>query len=171
MNKNKPRKYAACLGQLAVASMASMVLMACTSTAPEQKSGNAEGPARPVGGHGGAAFMGSYDANRDGVVTRDEYDAVRKQRFMTADANRDGWLSEEEYVAEFKKRLDKDYGDRAHDERYANSIKQAHVRFKILDRNDDGRLSVEEELAQAEKTFKGADTNGDGKIDAADGKK
>jgi DNA-binding NarL/FixJ family response regulator len=31
--------------------------------------------------------MGSYDANRDGVVTRDEYDTVRKQRFLAGDTN------------------------------------------------------------------------------------
>ncbi|MFC2547596.1 MAG: hypothetical protein ACFNX4_12265 [Actinomyces oris] len=34
-----------------------------------------------------------YDANRDGVVTRDEYDTLRKERFVAADTNKDGWLS------------------------------------------------------------------------------
>ena len=72
--------------------MAAMVV-ALTAAAP---SGAAEGPAAPAGGHGLAAFMGSYDANRDGVVTREEYDTVRKQRFVAADTNRDGWLSEAE---------------------------------------------------------------------------
>lgn len=171
MNSNNTNKYTVRLGQLAAISAATLMLMGCTSTASQHKTDAASGPARPVGGHGGSAFMGSYDANRDGVVTRDEYDAVRKQRFMTADTNRDGWLSEEEYVAEFQGRLNKEYDDRAHDERYASSIKQAHVRFNILDRNDDHKLSVEEERSQANKTFKSADTNVDGKVDAADGKK
>lgn len=131
----------------------------------------ADGPAAPAGGHGLAAFMGSYDANRDGVVTREEYDTVRKERFVTADTNRDGWLSEEEYVAEYEGRLKQQYAGRAQDERYAGSIKQAHVRFKILDTDKNGQLSVEEELAIADKTFKQNDKNGDGKVDQLDGAK
>lgn len=46
--------------------------------------------ARPAGGHGREAFMGSYDVNRDGVVTRAEYDSVRLQRFAAADTDHDG---------------------------------------------------------------------------------
>jgi len=147
--------------------MAAMVV-ALTAAAP---SGAAEGPAAPAGGHGLAAFMGSYDANRDGVVTREEYDTVRKQRFVAADTNRDGWLSEAEYVAEYEGRLKQQYAGRAQDERYAGSIKQAHVRFNILDTDRDGKLTVEEDIAIAEKTFKQNDKNGDGKVDQADGAK
>jgi Ca2+-binding EF-hand superfamily protein len=131
----------------------------------------AEGPAAPAGGHGLSAFIGGYDANRDGVVTREEYDAVRKQRFAAADTNHDGWLSEDEYVAEFEGRLQQQYAGRAQDDSYAGSIKQAHVRFKILDTDHDGKLTVEEENAIADKTFKRTDTNGDGKIDKTDGEK
>lgn len=157
----QPGKHGICLA------MAVMVA-AMTASAPSLA---AEGPAAPAGGHGLAAFMGSYDANRDGVVTRDEYDTVRKQRFMAADTNRDGWLSEAEYVAEYEGRLKEQYAGRAQDERYAGSIKQAHVRFGILDTDRDGKLTVEEELAIADKTFKGSDKNGDGKVDQADGAK
>lgn len=142
--------------------------IALTVSAP---SGAAEGPAAPAGGHGLSAFMGSYDADRDGVVTREEYDTVRKQRFMAADVNRDGWLSEEEYVAEYEGRLKQQYAGREPDGRYASSIKQAHVRFNILDTDRDGKLTVEEDLAIADKTFKQNDKNGDGKVDQADGAK
>lgn len=150
--------------RLAMAVMA----VAMAASAP---SGAADGPAAPAGGHGLAAFMGSYDANRDGVVTREEYDTVRKQRFVAGDVNRDGWLSEEEYVAEYEGRLKQQYAGRAQDERYASSIKQAHVRFKILDTDKDSRLTVEEDIAIADKTFKQNDKNGDGKVDQADGAK
>lgn len=123
-------------------------------------------PARPAGGHGLDAFFGSYDANRDGVVTRAEYDAIRLQRFRAADTNGDGVLSEAEYVAEFEGRLKKQYFDqgREPDQAYENSIKQAHVRYNIVNRARDGRYTLEEDRAIAERTFKGVDTNGDGKV-------
>ncbi|WDZ95847.1 hypothetical protein Herbaro_20590 [Herbaspirillum sp. WKF16] len=128
------------------------------------------GPARPAGGHGREAFIGSYDLNGDGVVTRAEYDAVRKQRFKNADKNGDGVLTEEEYVAEFEGRLKEQYfkSGRQPDEAYANSIRQAHVRFALLDRNRDGVLSQDEEQEIMEKTWAQADTNKDGKVDAND---
>ncbi|MGV7207203.1 EF-hand domain-containing protein [Oxalobacteraceae bacterium A2-2] len=147
--------------KLSMAAMLALMTAAGASAA-------ADGPVAPAGGHSLAAFIGGYDANRDGVVTREEYDTVRKQRFMTADVNRDGWLSEDEYVAEFEGRLKQQYAGRAPDESYANSIKQAHVRFKILDTDHDGKLTVAEENAIADKTFRNNDTNGDGKVDKAD---
>jgi hypothetical protein len=130
----------------------------------------ASAPARPAGGHGQSAFIGGFDGNRDGVVTRAEYDAIRKQRFEAGDKNRDGFLSEDEYVAEFELRLKQQYMDqnREPDQAYENSIRQAHVRFAIVDRDRDGKYSREEDLAVADRTFKGADTNGDGRVTAED---
>lgn len=147
------------------------LLSACAAPQAPQASAQAgSGPARPAGGHGREAFIGSYDLNGDGVVTRAEYDAVRKQRFQNADKNGDGVLSEDEYVAEFEGRLKEQYfkSGRQPDEAYTNSIRQAHVRFALLDRNHDGVLSQEEEHEIMEKTWAQADTNKDGKVDAND---
>jgi len=140
------------------------VLGACA--APQ----GASTPARPAGGHGQSAFIGSYDGNRDGVVTRSEYDTIRKQRFESGDKNRDGFLNEDEYVAEFELRLKQQYMDqnREPDQAYENSIRQARVRFAIVDRDRDGKYSREEDLAVADRTFKGADTNGDEHVTAQD---
>lgn len=171
-------KRGARASRLAMAAMVAAMMAACTSAPPPaaqqpatQQPGAAAGPAAPAGGHGLSAFIGGFDANRDGVVTRQEYDAVRTQRFTAADTNHDGVLSEDEYVAEFEGRLQQQYAGKAQDERYAGSIKQAHVRFKILDTDHDGKLTLAEENAIAEKTFQRTDTNGDGKIDQADGEK
>lgn len=157
--------------RLALVSMVAAMMAACTSAPPPAQQPAASGPAAPAGGHGLSAFIGGFDANRDGVVTRQEYDAVRTQRFTAADTNHDGVLGEDEYVAEFEGRLRQQYAGKAQDERYAGSIKQAHVRFKILDTDHDGKLTLAEENAIAEKTFQRTDTNGDGKIDQADGEK
>ncbi len=157
------------LAALAVAAM----LTACAGGANQSATPAAEAknqPARPAGGHGLDAFLGSYDANRDGVVTRAEYDAIREQRFRAADTNGDGVLSEAEYVAEFEGRLKRQYFDqgREPDKAYEQAIKQAHVRFGIVNRARDGKFTREEDKAIADRTFKGADTNGDGVVDRND---
>ncbi|MFO6420883.1 hypothetical protein ACLBKS_11830 [Hylemonella sp. W303a] len=146
------------------------VLLAACASPSQPNADKALGPVNPAGGHGHAAFMGSYDVNRDGVVTRDEYDTLRKQRYVAADINRDGWLSEAEYVAEFEARLKQQYAaqGRSPDDGYQQMMKQAHVRFNILDKNKDGRLSVDEENDVAERTFKTGDVNLDGVVNAAD---
>ena len=168
--KQQKTGHGALASRLALVSMVAAMMAACTSAPPAaQQPVAAAGPTAPVGGHGLSAFIGSFDANRDGVVTRQEYDALRTQRFTAADTNHDGVLSEDEYVAEFEGRLQQQYAGKAQDERYAGLIKQAHVRFKILDTDHDGRLTLAEENAIAEKTFQRTDANNDGKIDQAEG--
>lgn len=148
------------LASLALAAL----LGACASPAPTQ------GPARPAGGHGLDAFLGSYDADRDGKVTRAEFDAIRMQRFRAADTNGDGVLSEAEYVAEYEGRLKRQYFEegRQPDERYQGNIKQAHVRFALVNRARDGKFTVAEDRAIADKTFKNLDTNKDGVVSRDD---
>jgi len=144
------------------------LLSACAGTTP---STTAQGqPARPAGGHGLDAFLGSYDADRDGRVTRAEFEGIRAQRFRTADTSGDGVLSEAEYVAEYEGRLKRQYFDqgRQPDKAYENNIKQAHVRYAIVNRARDGKFTQAEDRAVADKTFKGLDTNGDGVVSRAD---
>jgi Ca2+-binding EF-hand superfamily protein len=47
-------------------------------------------------------------------------------------------------------------------------IKQAHVRFGVLDTNKDGRISPEEFNASGSKLFSTLDTNHDGVVDEKD---
>lgn len=155
-----------------LAAAAAVLLSACAGNEPAKpaQSAAAGQPTRPAGGHGLDAFLGSYDTNRDGVVTRAEFDAVRVQRFRAGDKNGDGVLSEDEYVAEFEGRLKRQYFDdgRQPDKAYENSIKQAHVRFGIVNRARDGKFTAAEDAAIADKTFKGLDTNNDGSVSKAD---
>jgi hypothetical protein len=164
-------KHKTPVATLVTASLA--VLLAACASSTQPMAGKTLGPTNPAGGHGHAAFMGSYDVNRDGLVTREEYDTLRKQRYVAADGNQDGSLSEAEYVAEFEVRLKQQYAaqGRQSDDGYAQMMKQAHVRFNILDKNKDGRLSVEEENDVAERTFKTGDVNLDGVVNAADNMK
>ncbi|MEN9892516.1 MAG: hypothetical protein RLY78_2811 [Pseudomonadota bacterium] len=121
-------------------------------------------------GHSRAAFMAAHDTDRDGTVTRAEYDAVRHQRFAAGDRDGNGVLDEAEYVAEFEARLKRQYLDeqREPDPRYERAIRQAHVRFALVDRDRDGRYTREEDLAAAARTFRGHDTNADQRVDRLD---
>ena len=115
-----------------LAALIPLLLVGCAATqSPSAATGQ---PPRPAGGHGQKAFIGSFDGNRDGVVTRAEYDAIRKQRFDSADKNGDGFLSEEEYVAEYELRLKQQYlaDGREPDAAYAGNIKQAPVSYTHL---------------------------------------
>lgn len=147
---------------------AAVLLSACAGTPTGTNS--TQGPARPVGGHGLDAFLGSYDADRDGRVPRAEFDRLREQRFRTADANGDGVLSEAEYVAEFEGRLKSQYvaQHRRPDAAYEAEMTQAYDRFRILNKAGDGRLTRAEELATADRTFKRVDSNGDGTVSRED---
>lgn len=161
---NSPR-----FGPLAALAVAT-VLAACAGGASRHGTLAAGQPARPAGGHGLEAFLGSYDARRVGKVSRAEFDAIREQRFRAADTNGDGVLSEAEYVAEFEGRLKRQYADqgRTPDEAYREGIQQAHVRFAIVNRARDGRFTRAQERAVADKTFKSLDTNGDGVVSRDD---
>ncbi|GHC97400.1 hypothetical protein GCM10007320_52130 [Pseudorhodoferax aquiterrae] len=154
-----------------LAALAAAIVLSACAGGPSRATATAQNqPARPGGGHGLDAFLGSYDANRDGQVTRAEFDAIRLQRFQAADTNGDGWLSEAEYVAEYEGRLKRQYFDtgRQPDAAYENNIKQAHVRFGIVNRARDGQFTWAEDQAIADKTFTGLDSNGDGIVSRAD---
>ncbi|WP_225205160.1 EF-hand domain-containing protein [Novosphingobium huizhouense] len=70
--------------------------------------GPMRGPHGMRGGRGGDMMMGGpmllmlADANKDGAVTRAEYDAAVKAHFDAADANHDGKITREERRAAFR---------------------------------------------------------------------
>ncbi|WP_421994489.1 EF-hand domain-containing protein [Roseococcus sp.] len=113
-------------------------------------------------------FLQQYDTNRDGQVTRAEYDPIRAETFRRTDANKDGSLSEVEYVAEYAGRLRLQYGEREIDDAFLRAIVQASPRFESIDRDRNLSISREEYDAVAQRTFDRADLNRDGVVTAAD---
>jgi hypothetical protein len=123
--------------------------------------------------HEGSAFIHDYDTDHDGRVTRQEFDAVRAARFKATDANGDGWLSEEEYVAEYQARLEaqlaaSDKSEEKKAEERQRQIRQAHVRFSVLDANKDGKIQQAEYDASGARAFAEQDDDKDGVVTAAD---
>lgn len=123
--------------------------------------------------HEGSAFIHDYDADHDGQVTRAEFDASRVARFKATDANGDGWVSEEEYVGEYHARLEQqlaasDRSEEKKTEERQRQMRQAHVRFDVLDKDKDGKMTQAEYDASGARTFAEQDDDKDGIVTAAD---
>lgn len=104
-----------------------------------------------------------YDANKDDVVTADEFNNERRSVFYITDSNKDGGLSQAEYLGEFEDRIDQTVSK----SRRA-SIKQTYVRFNALDDNEDNQLTFEELQISGKRIFVRWDKNQDGVISSAD---
>ncbi|MET0238391.1 MAG: hypothetical protein ABW184_00710 [Sphingobium sp.] len=123
--------------------------------------------------HEGSAFIHDYDTDKDGSVSRAEFDAVRVARFKATDANGDGIVSEEEYVAEYSARLEKQLAESGEtEERKAEErqrqIRQAHVRFGVLDKDKDARMVQAEYDASGARAFAEQDDDKNGIVTQAD---
>lgn len=123
--------------------------------------------------HEGSAFIHDYDANHDGQVSRAEFDTARASRFKATDANGDGWLSEDEYVGEYSGRLEQqlaasDRSEEKKTEERQRQIRQAHVRFDVLDKDKDRKMTQAEYDASGARAFAEQDNDKDGIVTAAD---
>lgn len=90
----------------------------------------------------GAGMFERLDANKDGVITKEEYQADVAARFAKLDTNKDGKVSEEERAAARP-------GGGA-------------------GRGMTGDMTLADMQAQSQKRFDRLDTNQDGKIDKAE---
>jgi Ca2+-binding EF-hand superfamily protein len=125
----------------------------------------------PVAKNNAKPPLRSLDKNHDGRVTHDEYLAGAKKRFAKADANRDGVVSKQE--AQAAKAALREKQTRRDAKRVAEgkpvkakkkSGKAAKPYLSTLDANKDGRVSQKEYLARREKRFKEMDVNHDGVV-------
>jgi hypothetical protein len=100
-----------------------------------------------------------YDDDGDDVLTKEQYNKQRAAAFAATDSNKDGKLDLNEYTSEFTARLS---GRIA--ERREAQLKQARVRFKAIDDNENASISREEYVAMSARMFERTDTNKDGLI-------
>ena len=107
--------------------------------------------------HTKEAFMESNDEDGDGIVSKEEFLAIREVSHNQKDLNKDGIVTEAEYVAEWEQRLDKQMAK----QREA-SVKQAYVRYGSLDKDKNNNLTLTEFHISGNRSFNYYDTNGDG---------
>lgn len=126
--------------------------------------------------HEHSAFIADYDLDKDGKVTAAEFKTVRDQRFAAMDANKDGVLTEAEYVGEYEGRLtaqlaaSSETAERKEEQR-VRQMRQAHVRFSVLDADKDGKMTPAEFEVSGLRAFAEQDGDGDGVVTAAEKKK
>jgi len=129
-------------------------------SASAQEGPGMDGPGMMAGGPGGGPMFnfGTFDTNKDGKVTKDEVDAVRKASVASADANNDGKLSADEIAAIEIARMTARANDRA-----ARMIVE-------MDTDGDGMLSVSELIVRPApgRMFDRMDSDGDGAVTQAE---
>lgn len=122
--------------------------------------------------HSSATFMTEQDINGDGKVSLAEFKLGRQVEFVRIDFNADGQLSEAEYLGEFEGRLmariSKTADPEKRKEELLRQMRQAKVRFGVLDADKNGSISLEEFQATGLRMFKLHDRNEDSTVDEAD---
>lgn len=126
--------------------------------------------------HGHSDFVRDYDTNKDGAVTKAEFDAVRAERLKTMDADKDGRVSEAEYIAEYAARLEAELAASTDEPERKDTIRerqlaQAKVRYAVLDKDKNGDLTAAEFAASGARAFAEQDGDGDGVVKAGEPKK
>lgn len=104
--------------------------------------------------HSFDGLLTKYDANDNSIITPQEIAVVRKQIWDLADDNNDGWISEQEYLFEFEDRMDAQIAKTR-----KSAITQTYVRFNILDKNDNKKMTLEEYQASGHRSFNRFDTD------------
>lgn len=104
--------------------------------------------------HSVVGMLDMYDQNGDGKVDKIEYQQQRDAAFARTDLDKNGELSSDEYLNEFVDRLDRQIAKTR-----TAQLKQAAVRFKALDKDNNQQISAAEFNASGERMFKRWDTD------------
>ena len=110
-------------------------------------------------------WLAKYDSNQDYTVDLEEAYNARTALFKIVDKNKDNVINTNEYQQYFEENLQKKID---HDRK--QSVKQSHVRFNAMDKDDNKLMSHDEYMATAKRSFDFYDTNEDGVITSEDKK-
>lgn len=113
--------------------------------------------------HSREGFFTKYDLDENTIIDKEEFEARRRQDFDRADEDHNGWLSEREYIFEYQNRLDTQI-----EKARKAAIKQTHVRFGILDDNENDSMTFAEYQVSGKRSFTRWDTNKDGIVNMQD---
>lgn len=100
-----------------------------------------------------ARMIGRVDTDKNGKISQAEFRAAAASRFARADTDRDGTIEAGERQGKWGKRGGRGGGARM---------------LARLDTDRDGAISLAEFVAGAQQRFQKMDSNGDGRIDAAE---
>ena len=123
--------------------------------------------------HARDTFIKEQDQNGDGVVSKEEFVATRQIQFDHTDADKNGAMSREEYVGEYNARLEKNLAasnqtpEKKEEER-VRQMRQAEVRFGVLDSDKSGAITLAEFAYTGWRMFVTHDSNNDGVVSIAD---
>ncbi len=109
---------------------------------------------------------GNQDANGDGAVSAEEYEAAATARFQRMDANQDGVIDAAELAA-IQKRMDERRAARP-DAGQGGSGGGGSGALALMDTDHDGKVTQAEALAASKARFTALDADKDGKLSAAE---
>lgn len=115
--------------------------------------------------HNLETFVAEQDLDKNGAVSKDEYQKGRDAEFARQDADSNGVLSKTEYVGDFTRRL---LAGNPPEERKARELRQADVRFGVLDSDKSDGISHAEYTASGWGMWTVHDRDRNGRVDADD---
>lgn len=115
------------------------------------------------------AHFAEVDANKDGVITREEADAfktarrgeMRDKMFAMLDTDKNGQVSREEFDSHHREGMGRGHGMRG---MHGGGMKMHGDLFAKADANSDGKVTLSEATGKALEMFDRADTNKDGTV-------
>lgn len=115
----------------------------------------------------GDQFLQNWDLDGNGTATIEELREMRSNVFTSFDANEDGAIDAEEYVL-FDEARAADVGNYQAGQRAQMQKVADGMSLPASDLDKDGRVSLDEFLAGADRWFAELDRNGDGGITLED---